>query len=234
MNTNLHKALDIYKNLLEQGVLEIESSAMEYNYQEVKDLLVEVADSMDTYIFETDGMLYIVPEINNSFIHFSNQELLKNMFIGKNYDLPHLYLGYYIAITILSELYSAEGSRKAKYYVLVSDLMEIITKRLKELCDDENVEKIEDEYQFNLKAIYDRWNELVKYKDDKNDKNQKSQYGFILKVVRFFMEQDLFDLRENDTEITATDRMERIMSNYYSNPGKEVEILTLVRGDISE
>ncbi|MFZ5969400.1 MAG: DUF6063 family protein [Bacillota bacterium] len=226
--------LKLYKRLLEEGMIDLETDsiyAKDYYEEGVKDLVYDIAENMDTSLIEVSNKLYLVPHLGNTFLIYSNQELLKDIVLGKYFDIPHLYLAYYVAITIFCEFYSAENYfRHTKSFVLVGDIVKTITDRLKELNENEDIERIETEYQFNIKALYERWIKLDTYKEDKDDKKQKSQVRFITKVVEFFSKQDILELRENDTEVRPTERLHAIMKHYYAEPGREAAILSLVRG----
>ena len=123
MDNNFTSGLKLYKRLLEEGILDLEIDsiyARDYYEEGVKDILFDIAENMDTTLMEVGNKVYLIPDLNNNLLIYSNQELLKDMFVGKNYNIPDLYLAYYIAITIFAEFYSAENYfRQVKYLSLI-------------------------------------------------------------------------------------------------------------------
>jgi hypothetical protein len=226
------KALGIYNQLLRDGLIDLNDNKLifqDYESEEVKELLEIIAVESRAYIFENKKRLYLIPEIDNTLIAYSNDEL-KNSILGYKYKIPDLFVCYYIAISIFSLMYSAKGYlKKVKEYISVTELESIISKTLGEFERDENIEQIENENEFNIREVAKKWIGLKEYKDDK-DIRQKSRIGFICCTCEFLSKHDILNLTNEGTQIRTTDKLDKIMLNYYTHPDREYKLINLLGG----
>lgn len=227
------KTLIIYNQLLRDGEIDLNQNKFilqDYESEDIKELLETIAVQSGTYIFENKNKLYLIPEIDNTLISYSNEEL-KNSILGHTYKISDLFVCYYIAISLFSLMYSAKGYfKKIREYILVTELANVITKSLANFLNYENIEEIENEYEFNIREVAKIWHSLKEYKDDKSIKRQKSRIGYIVSMCEFLSKHDIVSLTNEDTQIRTTDKLDKIMLNYYTHPDREYKLINLIGG----
>lgn len=234
----LEKATSVYHTLLKYGEINLDEESVistELQDEEIKEMLDVLVTNAESFIFEVNKMVYLIPEIENKVIAFNNSEIKEEMLGSSSaYTMEYLYLCYYIFITFLSLMYEGEGyNPKTRDSIRIDDLRSEVDKRLKphfNLSPEDEPQVIDFKIKFNITAVSKLWNTAEEHKDRKNIKNQKSQIGLIDKTFEFFRKQGLVQITNRKIEITPTRKLDEIIKQYYTHPDREHSLIKLLGG----
>jgi len=233
----LERATNIYHNLIKYGEINLEEESVigtELQDDEIREIVDVLVTNAESFIFEINKTLYLIPEVENKILSFSNSEIKEEMLgSSSTYTMEYLYLCYYIFITFLSLIYEGEGyNPKTRDSVRIDEIRSEVDKRLKPHfnVDSDDPKYIDFKIKFNITIVSKLWNIAEEHKDRKNIKNQKSQIGLIDKTFEFFRRQGLVQITNRKIEITPTKKLDEIIKQYYTHPGREHSLIKLFGG----
>lgn len=189
-----------------------------YFSQEVREVIQNVIQpEAKVKIFQIDETIYLVPEIENEVLTYTNEELRNEMRLSTNKEL---YMAQFIWINVLSEFYGDQYqyTNESRAYVKVEEILrkvEAYINQFKEI-EEEELADLSSLYEMDLEGMIEVWDGLRSMTDDLNDVRRatKRDYGFLLKVLSFWENERLLVIHNNE-EIVLTDKMKRISTQYY-------------------
>lgn len=226
----LTRALSIYNHLIAEGDIDLEKEKLfqqELEDKEIRDFLEVIAHESQSYLFEYRKKLCLIPEIENRLLSYTNEDLKRSILHYRD-NIPDLYVCYYIAISLFAAMQLASGNFRE--YINVEDLGKMVSESLSRFTDYENLNELEVENEFNIRYVANKWDRLKELKDNKELTNQKSKIGLIISTCKFLSRHDLVELVNENRQIRITEKLKRIILNYYSHRDREYKIMKLLGG----
>lgn len=168
-------------------------------------------------IFQLDETIYMVPEIDNEVLTYTNEELRNVMKLSTNKEL---YMAQFIWINVLSEFYGDQFqyTNESRTYVKVEELLRNVEEYIKQFkkIDEEELADLSALYDMDLEGMIEVWDGLRSMTEDLTDVRRatKRDYGFLLKVLSFWENERLLIIHNNE-EIVLTEKMKNISAHYY-------------------
>ena len=194
--------------------------------EEVMILVKSQGEISDCMIERYGSVIYIMPNISNTYLGFSKadlkMELCKSGATDKDY-----YLSQFVLLTLLVEFYDGQGSScKSRDFIKAGQLQNLISERLKSGKEaEEEVETTGLDYQSMSEAF-----EALK-SDDKNSRKKTTKEGFLNTILDFLEKQNLIVYIQEDEMIKTTEKLDNIMEwkllnkNNYSRIMKALGVL---------
>lgn len=154
------------------------------------------------------NIIYLIPNEDNNYLGFSKQNLkailCKSTATDKDY-----YLSQFVILTILVEFYDGQGSSsKARDYLRVGELLNIISDRLKEGTSKSD-EELEDREGLAFSNMLEAFEALRS--EDRGSRAKTTKEGFIYNILKFLQVQNLVDFIEEDEIIKTTKKLDQLM-----------------------
>lgn len=232
----LERASYIYHRLLTNGEIDLNDEvniSMDYKDEEIYEYINIFVSDCQSILFESEGILYMIPDVDNKLLSYTNAEL-KDEILWKRADMTDLYVSYYIFIIYCSLIYEGEGyNPRTRDSVRIDDFVRIVDLRLRNYLQQNSSDELvfDRKIKFNVVAIAKRWNVLETYKDRKNSQNQKSQIGYIIKTFEFFKKQGIVLFANKKTEISPTKKLDEIVKHYYTHHRRAYYLIKLFGGE---
>lgn len=216
----IKKAYELHQHLMVRGQLTKEENSplfQLYFDQEVRDLLRDVfLPAAKSKIIHVDEALYFVPEVDNELFSYSNEELRNKMGLKDNKEL---YMAQFIWMNVLSEFYGEQykHTNQTRSYVKVDEILRKVNEYIQSFQKKEDqLSDLSTEYDMDLLGLIEAWERLADMTDDIKDisKARTRKYGFILKALRFWVDEGLVVVLEKE-EIVLTNKMKNITEGYY-------------------
>lgn len=203
----------IFYYLLQKGEISEENERELYRmYSEnesIMNLVKRQGENFDCNVEKYSGVIYIIPNEDNDFLGYSKAELKKEL-CKSNSNQKDYYLSQFLILTLLVEFYGSQGrSSKSRDFLKSGQLLNIISDRLKEAVEKENLEEIQDKTGIAYTNILERWEALRS--TDKQTKSKTTKEGFIYTILSFLENQGLINYIEVDDMITTTPKLDNFM-----------------------
>jgi len=232
-------AFDLFVHLLRSGKIEKrESTTLFQAYQriEVKEIVAElIEERAGMKVFAIEDVIYMVPEMDNELFHYSNSELREKMKVKSNKEL---YLAYFALLVIISKFYNSQDqSLSTRSYVTMEELIATLDEKMVQLEELKNAyddpDALADEYGIDADGMLEVWKSLPVYNEQakKIELTNKNRVGFLIRVFRFMEEEELLVVREL-REISITEKMKQIITNYYFNSERKEKIMDLLQNQL--
>ncbi len=225
----LNTALKIFKQLLDRGQIDRESSSdlfLEYRNPEVRSALAQMEEEFDFKIVEAASTLYLVPDSSNGLLGFVSKDLRE--WIASDARLLDTYLLSYISMYIFYLFYGSRNrDPKQRDYIRISKLSEELDLRFaRALADTEETAALEMTYGLNFIKTAELWAS----KQEFEEKARKTKTGTILNTCRLLERHDLIRIVDNEREIRPTKKLDDLMLNYYLSDSRIEEIHSIFKG----
>ena len=112
------------------------------------------------------------------------------------------------------------------------EFLNIISDRLKEAVEREDLEKIQADSGIAYENIYEKW-EGLKSSDQKN-RQKTTKEGFISNILKFLENQGLINYIEHDDIILTTSKLDNFMNFNILNKNNYERVLTALGGHEDE
>ncbi len=177
--------------------------------EEVMNLVKSQGEIADCMIERYGNVIYIMPNISNTYLGFSKADLKRELCKSGATDKDY-YLSQFVLLTLLTEFYDGQGSRcKSRDFMRAGQLQNLISERLKAGKEaeeeEEEVEKTGLDYQSMSEAF-----EALK-SDDKNSRKKTTKEGFLNSILDFLEKQNLIVYIQEDEMIKTTEKLDNIM-----------------------
>lgn len=168
-------------------------------------------------IFHLDDTIYLLPELDNEVLTYTNEELRNVMKLNSNKEL---YMAQFIWINVLSEFYSEQFqfTNEPRNFVKVEEILQKIEEYITHFnqMDEEELSELSHRYDMDLGGLIEVWNGLKSMTEGISDVRRavKRDYGFLLKVLGFWENEKLVYIHNNE-ELILTEKMKSIAAYYY-------------------
>jgi hypothetical protein len=182
-------------------------------------------------IFHLDETIYLVPELENELLTYSNEELRTVMKLSSNKEL---YLAQFIWINVLSEFYGEQFqfTNEPRNFVKVEEILHTVEAYITgfKQFNDEKLTDLAACYEMDLEGLIEVWDGLMAMTEGITDVRRavKRDYGFLLKALRFWENEKLIYIHNNE-EIVLTEKMKNITAYYYHHEERIHRIKELLR-----
>ncbi|MFD3156899.1 DUF6063 family protein [Haloimpatiens sp. FM7330] len=203
----------IFYYLLQNGQLsedkERELYRMYSESEEIMNLVKKLGENCRCRVEKYSGVIYIIPYEDNDFLGYSKGEL-KKLLCKSNCNDKDYYLSQFVILTLLVEFYSSQGkSSKCRDFIKSGEFLNIISARLKQGVEKENLEEFQDRTGIAYTNILERWEALRS--SDKQTKAKTTKEGFIYTILNFLEKQGLINYIEADDMIITTSKLDNFM-----------------------
>lgn len=199
---------------------------------EIMNLVKSQGDAFNVKVEKYGTTIYLIPNEDNNFLGFSKNELKKELCKSNATDKDY-YLSQFVILTLLVEFYSSQGrDSKSRDSLRGGEFLNIISDRLKEAVEREDLEKIQAYSGIAYENIYEKW-EGLRSSDQKN-RQKTTKEGFINNILKFLENQGLINYIEHDDIILTTSKLDNFMNFNILNKNNYERVLTALGGNEDE
>lgn len=199
---------------------------------EIMNLVKSQGDAFNVKVEKYGTTIYLIPKEDNNFLGFSKNELKKELCKSNATDKDY-YLSQFVILTLLVEFYSSQGrDSKSRDSLRGGEFLNIISDRLKEAVEREDLEKIQADSGIAYENIYEKW-EGLRSSDQKN-RQKTTKEGFINNILKFLENQGLINYIEHDDIILTTSKLDNFMNFNILNKNNYERVLTALGGNEDE
>lgn len=199
---------------------------------EIMNLVKSQGDAFNVKVEKYGTTIYLIPNEDNNFLGFSKNELKKELCKSNATDKDY-YLSQFVILTLLVEFYSSQGrDSKSRDSLRGGEFLNIISDRLKEAVEREDLEKIQVDSGIAYENIYEKW-EGLRSSDQKN-RQKTTKEGFINNILKFLENQGLINYIEHDDIILTTSKLDNFMNFNILNKNNYERVLTALGGNEDE
>jgi len=211
------EAFKIFSQLAAKGQGEKEDMRHYFTDDAVRGLVELFAGELSCSIIAAGDLLYLIPLALSSPFHVSNDSIKRNYLPSRALNID-IYLMYVTIIVLFGEFYdSFQSSEPTRDFLPMAEWLSSINQRilaLKEL-DAEVLEKAEQEYEYNWKAVVEKWDAMDDLKETAKVQSRTiSRLSFLYTVRRFLESQGLISDVGAD-ELILTEKARIIIQRYY-------------------
>ena len=200
--------------------------------QEIMNLVKSQGEAFNVKVEKYGTTIYLIPNEDNNFLGFSKNELKKEL-CKSNATNKDYYLSQFVILTLLVEFYSSQGrDSKSRDSLRGGEFLNIISDRLKEAVEREDLEKIQADSGIAYENIYEKW-EGLRSSDQKN-RQKTTKEGFISNILKFLENQGLINYIEHDDIILTTSKLDNFMNFNILNKNNYERVLTALGGHKDE
>lgn len=200
--------------------------------QEIMNLVKSQGEAFNVKVEKYGTTIYLIPNEDNNFLGFSKNELKKELCKSNATDKDY-YLSQFVILTLLVEFYSSQGrDSKSRDSLRGGEFLNIISDRLKEAVEREDLEKIQVDSGIAYENIYEKW-EGLRSSDQKN-RQKTTKEGFISNILKFLENQGLINYIEHDDIILTTSKLDNFMNFNILNKNNYERVLTALGGHEDE
>ena len=203
---------EIFYYLLENHELREEEELLLYRAyteeEEVQNLVKSQGEIAGSTIERYGNVIYLIPKEENNFLGFSKSQL-KSALCKSNATDKDYYLSQFVILTLLVEFFDGQGSSsKAREYIRVGELQNLVSGHLKE-----GAENLDDEQEelagIALSNMYEAYEALRS--DEKGSRAKTTKEGFLHHILVFLQKQGLIEYVEQDEMIKTTKKLDSFM-----------------------
>lgn len=176
--------------------------------ENVMDLVKRQAGISASLIERYGNIIYLIPDEDNTYLGFSNQELKRELCKSNATDKDY-YLSQFVILVLLVEFYDGQGSSsKARDYLRVGDLLNSVSERLKEGVEnsDEDIQSTDGLAFSNMLEAFEALRS-----EEKGSRAKTTKEGFIYNILKFLQNQALIDFIEEDEMIKTSKKLDQLM-----------------------
>lgn len=199
---------------------------------EIMNLVKSQGDAFNVKVEKYGTTIYLIPNEENDFLGFSKNELKKELCKSNATDKDY-YLSQFVILTLLVEFYSSQGrDSKFRDSLRGGEFLNIISDRLKEAVEREDLEKIQLDSGIAYENIYEKWKGLRS--SDQKNRQKTTKEGFINNILKFLENQGLINYIEHDDIILTTSKLDNFMNFNILNKNNYERVLTALGGNEDE
>ena len=203
---------EIFYYLLENHELREEEELLLYRAyteeEEVQNLVKSQGEIAGSTIERYGNVIYLIPKEENNFLGFSKSQL-KSALCKSNATDKDYYLSQFVILTLLVEFFFIFcSSSKAREYIRVGELQNLVSGHLKE-----GAENLDDEQEelagIAFSNMYEAYEALRS--DEKGSRAKTTKEGFLHHILVFLQKQGLIEYVEQDEMIKTTKKLDSFM-----------------------
>ena len=217
-NEEILEAYKLYSKLAVEGMSALGDMRAYTREEHIEELMNQFAAQDHATIIIAGEQVFLVPIANSSPFHMSN-EMIKKLYLPNNATNLDIYLMYVATIILLGEFYNSYQTKEpTRSFMSMEEWLEAVNTRMETLAqmDKEELQKIEEEQEYNWIKILEKWLAL----DDVKEKAKKltgvtaSRVSFLNMTKQFLEKQDMIKDIGND-ELEITEKTKVIIQRYY-------------------
>lgn len=224
----MRQVLKIFRELAEAGCLDERSNAelyVSFHNPDIREQLDEFAAELGFTLVTAPHRVYLVPDIGNSLLGFSQRELRES--IASNARILDTYLQSYIIVVILWMFYGSKNADPQRTtFLQIKDIVAALDRRLP-AGEAVFLEDWQQKSDIDFKQLSDYWNSMHIQQEGKRSTRQ----GMVLKACRLLETQKLVWLHDDNREIRPTPRLNDLMKHYYLADERVAELNGLFGGE---
>lgn len=203
---------EIFYYLLENHELREEEELLLYKAyteeEEVQNLVKSQGEIAGSTIERYGNVIYLIPKEENNFLGFSKSQL-KSALCRSNATDKDYYLSQFVILTLLVEFFDGQGSSsKAREYIRVGELQNLVSGHLKEGAENLDDEQ-EEQAGIAFSNMYEAYEALKS--DEKGSRAKTTKEGFLHHILVFLQKQGLIEYVEQDEMIKTTKKLDSFM-----------------------
>lgn len=203
---------EIFYYLLENHELREEEELLLYKAyteeEEVQNLVKSQGEIAGSTIERYGNVIYLIPKEENNFLGFSKSQL-KSALCRSNATDKDYYLSQFVILTLLVEFFDGQGSSsKAREYIRVGELQNLVSGHLKEGAENLDEEQ-EEQAGIAFSNMYEAYEALRS--DEKGSRAKTTKEGFLHHILVFLQKQGLIEYVEQDEMIKTTKKLDSFM-----------------------
>ena len=203
---------EIFYYLLENHELREEEEMLLYKAyteeEEVQNLVKSQGKIAGSTIERYGNVIYLIPKEENNFLGFSKAQLKSALCRSGATDKDY-YLSQFVILTLLVEFFDGQGSSsKAREYIRVGELQNLVSGHLKEGAENLGEEE-EERAGIAFSNMYEAYEALKS--DEKGSRAKTTKEGFLHHILLFLQKQGLIEYVEQDEMIKTTRKLDSFM-----------------------
>ena len=203
---------EIFYYLLENHELREEEEMLLYKAyteeEEVQNLVRSQGEIAGSTIERYGNVIYLIPKEENNFLGFSKAQLKSALCRSGATDKDY-YLSQFVILTLLVEFFDGQGSSsKAREYIRVGELQNLVSGHLKEGAENLGEEE-EERAGIAFSNMYEAYEALKS--DEKGSRAKTTKEGFLHHILLFLQKQGLIEYVEQDEMIKTTRKLDSFM-----------------------
>lgn len=212
------KAFRIYSILAAKGVGEKDELRSYLVDDRIRGLVDRFAHEVQCTLVVAGEYVYLMPQIDTSIFHVSNESLKKDYFPARSQNAD-IYLMYVAIIILFGEFYDGYQSMgPTRDFLPLGDWLEILNERISALKEhgEEDLRELEREFSYNWLSVIDKWDAMDDLRENvqSQDARTVSRLSFLNTVKGFLTDQELIHDLGND-ELELTEKAKTIIRRYY-------------------
>lgn len=203
---------EIFYYLLENHELKEEEEMLLYKAyteeEEVQNLVKSQGEIAGSTIERYGNVIYLIPREENNFLGYSKAQL-KSVLCRSGATDKDYYLSQFVILTLLVEFFDGQGSSsKAREYIRVGELQNLVSGHLKEGAENLDEEE-EEQAGIAFSNMYEAYEALKS--DEKGSRARTTKEGFLHHILLFLQKQGLIEYVEQDEMIKTTKKLDSFM-----------------------
>ena len=203
---------EIFYYLLENHELREDEEMLLYKAyteeEEVQNLVKSQGEIAGSTIERYGNVIYLIPKEENNFLGFSKAQLKSALCRSGATDKDY-YLSQFVILTLLVEFFDGQGSSsKAREYIRVGELQNLVAGHLKEGAENFGEEE-EEQAGIAFSNMYEAYEALKS--DEKGSRAKTTKEGFLHHILLFLQKQGLIEYVEQDEMIKTTKKLDSFM-----------------------
>lgn len=199
-------AFRLYSLLAVRGEVEKSEVPEYFNDEDIYLLVTNFAKEVGCCLVPDEAKLYLVPKVQDSPFHITNEQLKKWYLPAKTLNMD-IYLMYLCIIVLFGCFYDSDSGQPADF-VSMERWLESMNERMAALAllPEEKLRAAEAELQFNWVALVTKWNDMDSLKESvkKQDARTSSRLSTLSQARDFLLRQGfLRDIGANQLELTG-------------------------------
>ena len=176
--------------------------------EEVQNLVKSQGEIAGSTIERYGNVIYLIPKEENNFLGFSKAQLKSALCRSGATDKDY-YLSQFVILTLLVEFFDGQGSSsKAREYIRVGELQNLVSGHLKEGAENLGEEE-EERAGIAFSNMYEAYEALKS--DEKGSRAKTTKEGFLHHILLFLQKQGLIEYVEQDEMIKTTRKLDSFM-----------------------
>ena len=176
--------------------------------EEVQNLVKSQGEIAGSTIERYGNVIYLIPKEENNFLGFSKAQLKSALCRSGATDKDY-YLSQFVVLTLLVEFFDGQGSSsKAREYIRVGELQNLVAGHLKEGAENLGEEE-EEQAGIAFSNMYEAYEALKS--DEKGSRAKTTKEGFLHHILLFLQKQGLIEYVEQDEMIKTTKKLDSFM-----------------------
>ena len=224
--------MHLFMNLLRTNpIVNDFQSLRDYENREVRDFIDDVIQPVaQVRIMEAEQAIYLVPEMDNAILSYSNTELREAMKLKHNGEL---YLFHFSVAVLLGSFYNSDTMMETtRQYLSLAQLHEEIEKHIVTMENLKPEEKDEYFVDFDVDAdaIVRSWrnrSQNVEQITELDGRKKGNQYGLLYSFMDFLAKENYVSILRKQ-EIRLTSKTEKMFEGYYRTNERKSAIFDLL------